>query len=154
MQSSFRLRSNSWIANFSLIKNLLRLCFCNKNLCKERKVGRGETEKQNSASWLRMINKHVKEGQDMGTGSKEVIMWQRMIFLLKMPLGRRKQENMRIPPVYTMTLQNTTGNPVMKSFSLMSPANSISAKSHLPLITHRRLLGLNPLCLFLVQSWS
>lgn len=81
-------------------------------------------------------------------------MRQRMIFLLKMPLGRRKQENMRIPPVHTMTFQSTMGNPMMKSFSLMPPANSIFAKSHLPLITHRQLLGPNLLPLFLVQSWS
>ena len=61
----------------------------------------------------------------MGKGRKEVIMWQRMILLFKMPMGRRKQENMRIPPVHTMTLQSTMGNALMKSFPLMPPANSI-----------------------------
>lgn len=116
--------------------------------------GRGETEEQNPTSQLSLINKHVKERCAMGRGRKEVIMRQRMIFLLKMPLGRRKQENMRIPPVHTMTFQSTMGNPMMKSFSLMPPANSIFAKSHLPLITHRQLLGPNLLPLFLVQSWS
>lgn len=102
---------------FHWSKNLLRLCFCNKNLCKERKGGRGETEEQNPASRLSMINKHTEEGCAVGGWRKEVIMWQRMIFLLKTPLGRRKQENMRILPVHTMTLQSTMGNPLMKSFS-------------------------------------
>jgi len=30
--------------SISLIKNLSRLCFCNKDLCKEREGVRGETE--------------------------------------------------------------------------------------------------------------
>lgn len=96
----------------------------------------------------------VKEGCTVGRRRGEVIMWQRIIFLPSIPLGRRKQENMRIPPVHTMTLQSTMGNLLMKSCSLMPPANSVFAKSHLLLITYRQLLGLSLLTLFLVQSWN
>lgn len=95
--------------SISLIRNLLRLCFCHKKLCKERKGSRGEAKEQKPASWLSMINKRVKEGCTIGRGRKEVIMWQRMIFLLKIPLGTRKQENMRIPPVHTVTLKAPWG---------------------------------------------
>lgn len=51
-----------------------------------------------------------------------------------------------------MFLQSTMANQLMKSFSLMPPANSAFAKSHLLLITYRQLLDLNLLPLFLVQS--
>ena len=68
--------------------------------------------------------------------------------------ARRKQENMRIPPVHTKTLQSTMGTMLMKSFFLIPLANLIFAKSHLPLITPRQLLRLNLLSIFVVQSWS
>lgn len=116
--------------------------------------GRGETVQKNSASWLGMINKPVKEGCTVGRGRGEVIMWQRIIFLSKMPLGGREQENMRILPVHTVTLQRALRNLLMESCSLMPPANSAFAKSHLLLITYRQLPGLNLLTLLLVWGWS
>lgn len=87
----------------------MRLCVCNKHLCKERKGSRGEAKEQKPVSQLSMINKHVKEGCTIGRGRKEVIMWERTIFLLKMPLGTRKQEIVRIPPVHTVTLKAPWG---------------------------------------------
>lgn len=149
-QHPIKCRSNSWNPEYLTDQKSLEALPLQQNLCKERKKGRGETAQKNSASWLGMINKPVKEGCTVGRGRGEVIMWQRIIFLPEMPLGRRKQENVRIPPAHTMTLQNATGNLLMKSCSLMPSANSLFAKSHLLLITYRQLLGLNLLTLLLV----